>query len=248
MLSIEQLLSLWERAADQRPAGRALTILAQGYPELRRSELAALPLGQRNELLLRLREQTFGPLLHTFASCPECRAPLEFDLTVDQLCSARAAGSGRGTADSAELSWEDYRVCFRLPNSQDLLAIELLPSSHAEQALARLLTRCVIWASHAGSALPAADLPAALVDPLAASMVARDPLAEILIDLCCPDCRHSWQAGFDIVGFLWTEVGVLARRTLSEIFTLARATGWTESTILALSARRRQAYLQLVGT
>jgi hypothetical protein len=51
---------------------------------------------------------------------------------------------------------------------------------------------------------------------------------------------------FDIVSFFWTELSAQAKRLLREVHTLARGYGWREADILAMSARRRQLYLDLV--
>jgi hypothetical protein len=61
----------------------------------------------------------------------------------------------------------------------------------------------------------------------------------------CPSCGHVWQALLDIVDFLWKEVAAGAARLLDEVHTLARAYHWPEADILAMSSRRRQAYLEL---
>jgi hypothetical protein len=72
-----------------------------------------------------------------------------------------------------------------------------------------------------------------------------DPQAEMLLDLSCPTCGHAWQAVFEIVTFLWTEIRVRARRLLREVDALARAYGWAEGDILAMSEARRGLYLQM---
>ena len=52
---------------------------------------------------------------------------------------------------------------------------------------------------------------------------------------------------FDIVSFFWREIEEFAIRTLREIHALARAYGWAEDQILALSPTRRRCYLEMVG-
>ena len=73
-----------------------------------------------------------------------------------------------------------------------------------------------------------------------------DPQADLQLDLSCDACGHQWQAPFDIVAFLWTELNAWAQRRLSEIHVLAKAYGWTEPEVLALSPWRRQVYLNMV--
>ena len=49
------------------------------------------------------------------------------------------------------------------------------------------------------------------------------------------------------MSFLWTEIEAWAWRMLSDVHTLARAYGWGERDILALSPTRRQFYLEMGG-
>jgi hypothetical protein len=69
----------------------------------------------------------------------------------------------------------------------------------------------------------------------------------VRIALACPACGRRWESVFDILEFFWSEIGVWAERTLSEVHLLASAYGWREPDVLALSARRRQAYLRRVA-
>ena len=65
--------------------------------------------------------------------------------------------------------------------------------------------------------------------------------------LRCDACGHEWVSPFDIGAFLLREVEAWAEGLLREVHALARAYGWSERAILDLSARRRRAYLDLVG-
>ena len=75
-----------------------------------------------------------------------------------------------------------------------------------------------------------------------------DPQADTQLSLTCPTCARVWQQAFDIVSYLWAEIGDWARRTLQEVHALATAYGWREADILAMSAQRRQWYLEMIGT
>ena len=77
-------------------------------------------------------------------------------------------------------------------------------------------------------------------------MDAADPQANIEIPLKCVECEHGWNALFDIVSYLWTELDSWAQRTLNEIHLLASAYSWSESAILSLTPARRQLYVSMV--
>lgn len=78
-------------------------------------------------------------------------------------------------------------------------------------------------------------------------MARADPQADVRLAIACPSCGHQWQGIFDIVTFFWSEIESWASRILHEVHLLALAYGWHEREILALSPRRRQFYLDMVG-
>ena len=63
----------------------------------------------------------------------------------------------------------------------------------------------------------------------------------------CPECGAVFDATLDPAAVLWERICADAPRLLGEVAALARAFGWSESQILALSDARRDAYLDLVG-
>ncbi len=85
------------------------------------------------------------------------------------------------------------------------------------------------------------------MEEIEAFLAKTDPQAETLIDLTCPACGHGWTVALDIGSFLWTRWNALAKRLLREVHVLARAYGWREPDILALSWIRRQAYLEMAS-
>jgi hypothetical protein len=238
-LSAAELVQAWERGCRQHPVDRALTLLSAWSAESR-DALAALSIGRRDALLLEMYEQLFGPALDAFAECPQCGDPLEYRLSTRDLLTAPSADA---TAGDVVLAC-DGALRLRLPNSLDLRAA----SQCADLAAARrtLLERCVVATPREGTAAPVTELPEALIEQGAVCLAAADPQAEMLIDLRCPACRHPWQVLLDVESFLWAKVSVLAKRLLREVHVLALAYGWREADILALSATRRQIYLDMV--
>ncbi|HEV7518235.1 MAG TPA: phage baseplate protein [Thermoanaerobaculia bacterium] len=237
-----ELLEVWDRGTDQAPAERALALLAGACPEVPQEDLAGWSIGRRDGLLLDLRERTFGPDLVSVASCPGCGERLETAFrVVDIRVEPPAAGSG-----PFELTADGWTVRFRLPNSLDLAA--LTPSaSTAGDGRELLLGRCALAVEHEGRPASAAELPEEVVRALAERMEQLDPQADVRIALGCPACGRRWASVFDILEFFWSEIAAWAERTLCEVHLLAAAYGWREPDVLALSARRRQAYLRLVG-
>lgn len=240
MLTAREVLELWDHEAAA-PAERALLPLAAAGVEHALSALARLPLGRRDALLLELYRGTFGPELELMAECPECGERLEVELTVDELRTTPGAEPDA----SWELSRDRLALRFRVPNSEDLAAV-VAGCEDAEAARCALLDRCLLEARRGDQPITATELDAEELELVAARMAAVDPLAELLLDLRCEVCGHSWPVLVDVAECFWHQLALAARGLVAEIHTLARAYGWREQDVLALSPHRRHTYLEMV--
>ena len=241
-LTAHDLLRVWERGETEHPLDRALTLLAPACPKLTRKQLASLSIGQRDALLLALREKTFGQKLQASADCPQCRKRLEFALDVADFQIPSA--DEQPQYSEFTFTAEGLSIRARFPNSMDLASVARQQDvSRARRILAR---RCVIELHDGDREFDSEELPEIVISALSAEIAGREPLFEIELDLRCAECGHGWFAVFDIVAFLWAEISASAQRLLGEIHALARAYGWSEAETLALSARRRQLYIQMV--
>ena len=238
-LSEADLLRVWEEGAAQPPAGRALVMLAAGLPGADVSQLASLTVGERDELLLDLRQECFGPALGGRVDCPECAEPLEVAIEADQL---RAAWGGPPPAEGT-VQAAGYEIRFRLPTSRDALAVD--PGD--PDGPGQLVARCVLGATEAGRPVPAAALELGVLDAVAGAMAGLDTRIDVRVALACPACRHGWSPVLDIAAYLWTEIDTAARRLMHAVHALALAYGWTEADVLTVSPWRRQGYLQAVS-
>lgn len=236
-LQATRALDLWERAQQLAPVERAVELAAAAEPRAPHDDVAALPLGRRDARLLALRDATSSPLLDAVARCPACGERVEFALPAAQLLEAQPAVP-------MALERDGYVVRWRPPDSRDAAAAAAASDAAAAHAL--LLERCVLAAGGRDGEVAACELPAAIRAALEESIAAADPLAEVLVDLTCPACGGAFVANLDIAGFVWAELDRGARELLGEVDALARAYGWTEPEVLALSDRRRAAYLRLV--
>jgi hypothetical protein len=253
-LSAAGILEVWERGSSQTPAERALTLLAATHPELPEDALAELPLGARDGRLLTARAELFGETLASFARCPACGEALEFTAQVADLRtgppddeSPGAAGQAfRATLHPVGPDGPAAHLTYRLPSGGDLIALQDVTEPAAFRVA--LAERCVSAATWGGATVAPGDLSDDVLTALAAEMSVLDPQAEVLLDLTCPVCGARWQTVFDIATYFWAELAAEAKRLLREVDALARAYGWREADILALSPKRRQAYLELVWT
>ncbi|NMG11110.1 phage baseplate protein [Brasilonema sp. UFV-L1] len=246
-LSPQELLQVWEQGLNQPPVQRALLLLAAACPETSTQLLGKLSVGQRDTYLLTLREWLFGSQIVSLATCPQCGERLELTFNIADV----RVSTDAETVEVLSLNVADYQVQFRLPNSWDLMAMQTAscyPENQDIEAMRIfLLERCLLKVESQSLEVSTSDLSPDLQNAVVAKMVEADPQANVQLVLCCPACNHQWQATFDIVSFLWSEINAWAYRTLREVHTLASTYGWREADILAMNPQRRQFYLEMVG-
>jgi hypothetical protein len=230
------LLSAWESASGRPAPDRAVTLAAaaSGLPA---EDVADLPLGACDLLLLQLREQCFGPRLDGLVECPRCGAELDVRIDVDELQVG-------GAEDARTVEVEGRTVRLRALTSRDIR------SCGGDRD--RLLTRCILGEPGVGGELADGGDPAgpsrAVLDAVEAQLDALDPQAAAAIDINCASCGASWPASVDVTEFVWSEVDRFARRLLHDVHTLATAYGWCEADVLAVSPARRRFYLGVCGS
>ena len=193
-LSATDLLTVWERGGNQPSWRQALLLLDVAFPELSWDDLLKASIGQRDSLLLAVREQIFGLEMLAVVDCPKCQHTLDLnfltrDIKVEPM-----------TQDIQQFStqFDEYEMLFRLPNSLDMGALN---SMNGRQTQSQLLMNCVERVEKSGDAIGLDELPETAVNHLLQKMSEVDPQAEVLLNVACPDCEHEWTALFDIFSF-----------------------------------------------
>ena len=234
-----QLLDLWDAGSRSSPWCRAALLLQCAWPD---AAVAQWPLGLVNARLLQLRAALFGSDWNCLADCPACAKVAEVRLDI----SAMLVGAQRDEP-LQEPAWHvvdepSVATRFRLPVLGDLAS----SGAGNAQSAARLLDAIVAApGSNACDTVPAEVLPRTRAE-IERQLLRLDPLAAIDIVMDCPACGHRWRSAAEVIGMLWAEVSVLARRMLADVARLASLFGWSEPQILALSSTRRQHYLDMV--
>jgi hypothetical protein len=243
-ISDPDLLDVWERGMVLRPAQIGLSLLSATSHDVSYEELSNLSIGERDRLLLQLREGIFGPCITGLIRCPECSELLEvsFDVSDIRIESSIEPSDAEGCL---HLVSEGYEISFRLPDCADLEAISVCED--VSEARYLILRRCIQRILYQGMDASIEDLPPNLLDSVEERMAGADPQADVLLRAACDSCRHEWDAVFDIPSFLWREIDSWARRTIQDVHTLAAAYGWSEESILGMSSWRRRCYLEIVS-
>jgi hypothetical protein len=233
------LLSVWDQAPGEKPGRQALLLLAH-LANHTLETAGFLRIGERDALLLKIRERLFGPEAEATAVCPACQDVAEFSFRPGALIVASPE------IDNGERDFGEYRVAFRSPTAAD--AATVCSEKAIGAAKAKLLQRCLLYARYRGELIAPSmyrRLPVDLLEFLAAEMEAADPQAVTQFALVCPSCNHAWTETFDVVSFLWQEIAAAATRILREVHDLAVHYGWSQADILTMHPARRRMYLRL---
>ena len=79
------LLALWDAGAKRYPLMRGALLLAAAMPESDARDPLDVGIGERDHLLLKLRERWFGTSMPCLCSCPKCETLSEFELDARSL-------------------------------------------------------------------------------------------------------------------------------------------------------------------
>lgn len=227
-LSADGILRLFEEGRGRDPLARTAMAIAAAHGEPAPLRLTA---GELEARLLVLREEMFGTSMEGVASCPACGEACE---TVIRTTDILALPPGR---DPVVIERHGWHVEVRLPRGEDIASAMHLRDAGAIRAA--ILERCIV----ASTVTP---LPPEVADAVEEALAAADPRADVRLALTCPACGHEWLLRFDAAAFLWSEIHAASERVLEDVDLLARTYGWSEQTILAMSARRRALYVERI--
>ena len=217
---------------------RALSLLALSMDAVESPD--RLSAGARDSALLRIRRGLFGDRIEAFIECESCGEQLDLTLSVAELL----AEDTLVTPTSTSVELDGCRMELRVPTAGDLAALRDVRD--IEEGIARLLQRCVLGAERDGCPIGIDELAPREYEALDEALAAADPGGDTTLDLLCATCGSSNARIFDIPSFLWHETQQLARDALLDVHEIARAYGWPEADILALSPARRGFYLEAI--
>ncbi len=239
-LPAQKILATWEQWGSFSDQSKTLALLGLVSPASSPEALSQLNLGERNHRLLELHKSLIGPTLQAYAECTECGEALDLDFAIDALgfCAIH------DIPETHSIVVKELNVQLRLPNGEDLMALATV--DNIEQGRLLLFSRCILNLSRNGTVITVSELSDDELDQLEHAIAKLDPRMEILFDLQCPECAHSWQSPLEISTYVWHEYDVYVRQLLENVHVLASHYGWSEEAILAMSQQRRQFYLDRV--
>jgi hypothetical protein len=213
----------------------------------------------RQFLLLKLRQITFGDHVQATVQCPweGCRKKVDIDFSLNDIPVRESEDKGplytRELSPEAALRdehGEQHReVVFRLPNGEDQEAISHRVEEDEGDALALLLARCIRRLG------PLRDPGPEIIhrlSPLARTEIERymevaAPHVDLTLAAHCPECDGGFTVPFDLPRFFLAECQTSRDFLYREVHYLAYHYHWSEQEILALSGEKRRKYIAILA-
>lgn len=200
-----------------------------------------LSVGDRIALALQIRRLTFGDRLDSVLSCPNCSEVMSLDFKISQLLQPIISEP----ALDYEMDFEGISIRVRPVTGEDLESLlhEEDKAATALQMEQELVRSCIV------SSIPSLpeELKEDFVRAIGSKLEELDPQSSLVLNLACPECKHSLQISFNPEDFLLQELAARSGQLESEVHWLAFNYHWDEKTILSLSIRMRKRYVDLVN-
>jgi hypothetical protein len=218
-----------------------------------------LLVADRQYLLLKLREATFGDQVQATLSCPWPDCGNKVDVDFSTLDIPIKESKDKGPTYQMELSpkaafvddgGEMYdEVVFRLPNGEDQEVTAPFLAENEAEALSLLLTRCI------RSIGPLEGLGAEMIgklSPLARMEIEREmemvaPRVELTMEARCPECGREFAAPFNLQDLFFGELRTSRDLLYREVHYLAYHYHWGEQEIMEMPREKRRKYIEVLA-
>ena len=218
-----------------------------------------LLVADRQYLLLKLREVTFGDQVQATIFCPwpDCGKKVDIDFSIEDIPVIES--EDKGPTYKMELPpeaafignhGEEYReIIFRLPNGLDQEVISPLVSENEDRALTMLLERCI---QSIGPVKDPGDELISRLPPIARMEIERQmevvaPKVELTMAADCPECGREFATPFDIQGFFFGELRISLDLLYREVHYLAYHYHWSEREIMEMPRDKRRRYIEVLA-
>jgi hypothetical protein len=211
-----------------------------------------LLVGDREFLMLKLRELTFGKKLKAVLFCgnANCAESMDVMLNLDDLTPDGKPVTDRvfkvEVADEGE--GNTFVIEFRLPTGADQEAVADSLEDDAESAVNRLLARTITRVNDNSSVSEqtVADLPARALKEIEDRMEELGSFITVELESACVECGRPFLTHLDVTSFFLAELKQSLRRLEREVHFIAWHYHWHERDILALTRRKRRRYVELI--
>lgn len=215
MVKVRELTGADEEVLAERAAGGARLVtrfLARVIVEIEGLErsvdedlVSDMLVGDRDYLLLRLRQMDLGDHVHQVMRCPSpaCGKKVDVDFLVSEIEVRRVPELSAAYRVQLGDGADAVNVAVRLPTGRDQEAMAVLAPVNPAAANTRLFSRAVLkWGERGPLDEEAARaLPLKHRSQLAAFLERSSPGPDLYLDVQCPMCGADMGASFDLHGF-----------------------------------------------
>ena len=219
--------------------------------------IRSLQLGDRNYLLLKLCEITFGNKVDAIISCRAngCKKKMDISFQLSEIPvkhSARQALYHKCLVKNKEHSVENQGEVifeFRLPNGQDQELIIKEGLKNDKKAVLELLTRCVRTINGDSKNIKKSlrDLPDIILIDLEKRIKQISSGIDTQIAAVCPECYKKFDFQFNITQWFIDKLELNLEEFYRQIHLIAFYYKWSEQDILALRRHRRIRYSEMIN-
>ena len=203
--------------------------------------LRHLAIGDRSALMLHVRRLTFGDLLKCVIGCPACKKAMSLDLSIDKLLQIEAPPPQ--TEYITNIEGFVFKLRPITGADQEALLLTSDPNQYAN--LAEQLVRSCIASSD--PALPQTSLTDDFIYIISSKLEEIDPIADVILDLSCPECHHAFKVPFIVEDFIFHEISARQQQFEQEVHWIAFNYHWSENAILSLPIKKRKRYVELIN-
>lgn len=218
-----------------------------------------LVVADRQYLLLKLREVTFGNQIQATILCPwpNCGKRVDIDFSLKDIPVRESKDKGSMytmelSPDAAFISnhGEVYReVTFRLPNGGDQEVISPIISKNEARALTMLLGRCIL---SIGTVKYPGDEMINRLSPMSRMEIERQmdavaPKIDLTMGAICPECGREFGVPFDLHEFFFGELRTSRDLLYREVHYLAYHYHWSEQEIMEMPRVKRHKYIEVLA-
>jgi len=224
-----------------------------------REVVRGLLVADRQYLLLKLREATFGDQVQGTVRCawPDCGAKVDIEFSIRDIPIRESEQKGPVYEMdlSPEAAWQDEqgalhrRLSFRLPNGADQESVGPLLAVNESEALTELLARCILsigsWRNLTASQI--AELSPLARLEIEKCMEQTAPAVELSMEVGCPECGRRFTVPFDLQDFFFGELRTSHDLLYREVHYLAYHYHWSEREIMEMPRDKRRSYIAILA-
>jgi hypothetical protein len=215
--------------------------------------------GDRQYLLLKLRQVTFGDDVQGTVNCPwsDCGQEVDIDFSIKDIPVKELENRtlyhslhlSPKAAFKDEQGKKHRKIIARLPNGGDQEVLSSLLAENEALALTRLLERCIHEIGPFKEPAPELihNLSSRARLEIESQLEKIAPHVELTMDANCPECGRKFTLPFNIQDFFFGELQVSHDLLFREVHYLAYHYHWSESEILQMPRDKRRKYIEILA-